>query len=120
METTGEKLHSIDNDSIILNEPQDSSTGESIDGSIIESPVNYTIESQDSYTLDRDLEPNKKYYIEYIITTTNGLVQSSGKYTIIQRNYLEPEHKIIPKPSLNFENGYVTINLLGEINSDDN
>lgn len=114
VETTGEKLHSIDNDSIILNEPQDSSTGESIDGSIIESPVNYTIESQDSYTLDRDLEPNKKYYIEYIITTTNGLVQSSGKYTIIQRNYLEPEHKIIPKPSLNFENGYITINLLGE------
>ena len=120
VETTGEKLHSIDNDSIILNEPQDSSTGESTDGSIIESPVNYTIESQDSYTLDRDLEPNKKYYIEYIITTTNGLVQSSGKYTIIQRNYLEPEHKIIPKPSLNFENGYVTINLLGETNSDDN
>lgn len=114
VETTGEKLHSIDNDSIILNEPQDSSTGESTDGSIIESPVNYTIESQDSYTLDRDLEPNKKYYIEYIITTTNGLVQSSGKYTIIQRNYLEPEHKIIPKPSLNFENGYITINLLGE------
>lgn len=120
VETTGEKLHSIDNDSIILNEPQDSSTGESTDGSIIESPVNYTIESQDSYTLDRDLEPNKKYYIEYIITTTNGLVQSSDKYTIIQRNYLEPEHKIIPKPSLNFENGYVTINLLGETNSDDN
>ncbi len=101
VETTGEKLHSIDND-------------------INESPDSSTIESKDSYTLDRDLEPNKKYYIEYIITTTNGLVQSSGKYTIIQRNYLEPEHKIIPKPSFNFENGYVTINLLGETNSDDN
>lgn len=101
VETTGEKLHSIDND-------------------INESPDSSTIESKDSYTLDRDLEPNKKYYIEYIITTTNGLVQSSGKYTIIQRNYLEPEHKIIPTPSLNFENGYVTINLLGETNSDDN
>lgn len=96
VETTGKKLHSVDNDSIILNE------------------------SQDNYTLDRDLEPNKKYYIEYIVTTTNGLVQSSGKYTIIQRNHIEPEHKIIPKPSLNFENGYITINLLGETNSDDN
>lgn len=75
-------------------------------------------EQHDIYEIEQDLEMNKSYYLEYIITTTNGLKKSSGKYRIMQKKSIDPEIKADLVPTLNFENGYVDVKLDGQKNAD--
>ena len=75
-------------------------------------------ESHDNYDIEQDLEINRSYYLEYIVTTINNLKVSSGKYRIMQKKSINPEIKADLVPSLNFENGYVNIHLIGHTNQD--
>lgn len=71
-------------------------------------------ESIDEWIFSRDLDINKIYYLEYTIITTNKLQYSSGKYRIMQKKSIDPEIKADLIPSLNFENGYVDLTLIGQ------
>lgn len=75
-------------------------------------------ESYDPYDIEQDLEINRSYYLEYVVTTINNLKASSGKYRIMQKKSINPEIKADLVPSLNFENGYVNVNLMGHLNKD--
>lgn len=73
-------------------------------------------ESYDNYDIEQDLELNQVYYLEYIVTTLNGLKASSGYYKIMQKQSIKPEIKAVLVPILNFENGYINLTLVGEKN----
>ena len=78
-------------------------------------------ESQDTFTYTADLDLNKKYYLSYIVRTNNLLEISSPSYKIIQTKStisdLEIE-KILPR--LNYNNGYIEIQIEGKKDSLDN
>lgn len=86
--TTGEQLHNSSNDT-----------------------ENYT--SYDVYELNRDLPIDIIYRIKYIVITTNGLELSTPSYRIAQKSLLSPEIKATLEVSLNKENGYIDVNLIG-------
>ena len=70
-------------------------------------------ESVDTWTIRKKLEPNLKYYIEYTITTLNGLTKSSGQQEIVEVSF-EPPHinaelSAVSKP----EDGYIDVKLIG-------
>lgn len=70
-------------------------------------------ESYDIYNIAQDLESNKSYFLEYIVETQNGLQVSTGKYRIMQKKSIDPEIKADLVAELNYENGYVNLNLIG-------
>lgn len=94
LQTTGEKIHNAELDDLLLKE------------------------QYDAYQIKYDLELNKIYYLEYVVTTVNKLQVSSGQYRIMQKNSINPEIKARLEPTLNYENGYVDLRLIGEKNAD--
>ena len=79
---TTEKLYSYcfnlyDSENVLIQ-----SSGEKIHNSELDVDLAYQI---DTYNIAQDLEINKSYYLEYTITTVNGLTDSSGKYRIMQK-----------------------------------
>jgi len=50
-------------------------------------------EQIDIFKIEQDLEINKSYYLEYQIKTINGLIDTSGKYRIMQKKSINPEIK---------------------------
>lgn len=112
---TSEKVYSYrfnlyDNDLNLIQ-----TSGEKIHNSSLDIEL---YESHDNYDIEQDLEINRSYYLEYIVTTINNLKVSSGKYRIMQKKSINPEIKADLIPSLNFENGYVNIHLIGHTNKD--
>ena len=112
---TTEKLYSYcfnlyDSENVLIQ-----SSGEKIHNSELDVDLAYQI---DTYNIAQDLEINKSYYLEYTITTVNGLTDSSGKYRIMQKKSINPEIKADLVPELNFENGYINVRLIGQINND--
>ena len=83
-------------------------TGEQIHNSLLDTDL---YESYDSFILQQDLDDNKIYYIEYNITTLNGLQKSSGQYRLTQKKTLSVDFGISIVPILNFENGYILLQL---------
>ena len=90
--TTGELLHNSENDIVAG-------------------------ESQDSFDLTMDLEQNKKYYLQYKVTTINNLVVYSARTRIVQRETIEPEINTQIIAILNSENGYIEVTLNGEMST---
>lgn len=71
-------------------------------------------ESYDEFTLSKDLNIDEAYRIKYTVTTINGLTISSPRYRVMQKLSIDPELKAEIKVSLNYDNGYININLIGE------
>ena len=92
LETSGELLHNHENDDEIY-------------------------ESDDRYQMIKTLEENKIYTIIYTVTTANGVVKSSPKYRITQQSTIDPEIKADLVATMNKENGYVNIQLIGRKDS---
>ena len=72
--------------------------------------------SQDTFTLPQDLALDKSYYIKYGVTTTNGLTVSTPKYRIMQKLSIDPEIEATVEATMNVENGYIEIDLVGKKN----
>lgn len=89
LETSGELLHNHENDDEIY-------------------------ETHDSYHIIKSLEENKIYTIVYTITTTNGVIKSSPRYRIVQQSTIQPEINAKLVATMNNENGYVHLQLLGD------
>lgn len=77
-------------------------------------------ESYDSYKLPMDLEPGKIYYIQYIVTTINGLTAASPKYRLVQQFSVDPEILTRVNVELNYEEGYIDISLEARRNQQGN
>lgn len=71
-------------------------------------------ESYDEFILSKDLNIDEAYRIKYTVTTINGLTISSPRYRVMQKLSIDPELKAEIKVSLNYDNGYININLMGE------
>jgi hypothetical protein len=74
--------------------------------------------SYDEFILAQELEIDKNYYIKYTINTINGLEISSPKYRIMQKISIDPDIKTDLTAVLNYENGYVDINLIGHLDKE--
>ena len=75
-------------------------------------------ESYDKYEYNKDLELNKVYKIQYTVTTNNNLVVKSPRYRIMQRTTIDPDLKADLVASVNFDNGYVDVGLVGHKNEE--
>lgn len=70
-------------------------------------------ESIDTYILQSDLEKNKAYYLEYSITTINGLKESVRSKKIFKSTSIDSALKAEIIAELDYENGCIDINLKG-------
>lgn len=93
IETSGEQLHNSSNDVELY-------------------------ESYDSYKLPMDLESGKIYYIQYVVTTINGLTAASPRYRLVQQFSVDPEILTRIDVELNYEEGYIDISLSARMNED--
>jgi hypothetical protein len=70
--------------------------------------------SRDTFKLNKDLIENERYKIKYTVNTTNNATFSSPWYYIIQKTTVNPEIKATLSASMNFNNGYIDIRLVGQ------
>jgi hypothetical protein len=70
--------------------------------------------SFDTWTVNKSLEPNVSYSIEYIVTTINGLEIPSGRYQIVDAETILPTVHADLTVTNDFENGYMKIALKGD------
>lgn len=75
-------------------------------------------ESQDEFSFPSDLINGKIYYIQYSVITNNNLEVFSPKYRIMQKRSIAPEIYATVNASMNYENGYIDIQLIGEQDAD--
>ena len=75
-------------------------------------------ESQDEFSFPSDLVNGKIYYIQYSVITNNNLEVFSPKYRIMQKRSIAPEIYATVNASMNYENGYIDIQLVGEQDAD--
>lgn len=75
-------------------------------------------ESYDSYKLPMDLEPGKMYYIQYVVTTINGMIAASPRYRLVQQFSVDPEILTRINVELNYEEGYIDISLTARLNQE--
>ncbi|MBQ7820090.1 MAG: hypothetical protein IJ341_10385 [Bacteroidales bacterium] len=71
-------------------------------------------ESYDTYLFSQDLEVGAIYKIQYTVTTNNLLTLSTPRYRIMQKPSINPEIKASLNVALNYDNGYIKVNLIGE------
>ena len=93
------------------NDKEFTSSGELLYDASVDSDLVY-------YTFPQELPSSGVYKIEYKVTTVNGLKISSGRYNILQRISISSDLKAELITRLNYENGYVDLEL--KINLDDN
>lgn len=71
-------------------------------------------ESQDEFAFPSDLKHGKIYYLQYSVKTNNGMEVFSPKYRIMQKRSIAPEIDVEVKAIMNYNNGYVDVNLVGQ------
>lgn len=84
------------------------STGTQLHNSSNDSSATYT---EDTYLLNKEIIAEKIHYIQYSVTTINGLTGKSPLYKMIRRASIECGLNVSIKPELNFDNGYIVIYL---------
>lgn len=75
-------------------------------------------ESTDRFTIEKELEINATYYIQYEITTINKMKVNSPRYRIMKRQSIDPEIQTELIAALNKENGYIDLTLQGKKEED--
>jgi hypothetical protein len=74
-------------------------------------------ESQEEFLLSIDLSLDKSYYIQFSITSTNGLEKSSNRYRIMQRRSISPEINAELVATLDQDNGNILLTMNDTIDS---
>lgn len=69
--------------------------------------------SYDLLNIGKIPKSEENFYIQYTITTINNLVSSSPVYTIKNNLYLQPDEDIVLNPQLDFDNGLINIQAIG-------
>lgn len=70
--------------------------------------------SIDKFVLHKDLIENEIYKIQYVVNTTNNTTFTSPMYKIAQKTTVNPEIQATLSASMNYNNGYIDIKLVGE------
>lgn len=70
--------------------------------------------SIDKFVLHKDLIENEVYKIQYIVNTTNNATFASPLYKIVQKTTVNPELQARLSVSMNYNNGYIDIRLVGD------
>lgn len=70
-------------------------------------------ESTDEFLTNKELVDGELYYIQYKVTTVNGLDLSSPTYRIMAGESIAMEKPIQVLPELNYDEGYIQINFKG-------
>lgn len=70
-------------------------------------------ETYDRFSIPFDINSEENYFISYSITTQNGIKVSTPLYIVIKGNSINSELNASLEASLNFENGYISLNLIG-------
>jgi len=78
---------------------------------------NTSYEAHEELLYNKDLKENNYYYIEFVVTTVNQLVEKSPAYKIMQRNLINPEISADLVAIMNYDNGYIQLSLNDEIDS---
>lgn len=73
-------------------------------------------ESYDSFMLQEDFDPSDIYSIKYSIVSVSGLAISTGRYRIMQKISVDPEIDARLVATMDYANGYASLNLIGNIN----
>lgn len=71
-------------------------------------------ECDESYLISDDLDLNVSYYIQYIVTTTNGMEVKSPKYRIRQRRQIPMNLEAHLSVELNYDKGVTEIYLVAD------
>ena len=75
-------------------------------------------ESIDEYNYYSDIPNNLIYYIQYIVYTNNNLTVKSPKYKLTQKTSIPPEIQASIEATMNFDNGYVDVHLIGDLDEE--
>ena len=73
--------------------------------------------SQDKYFLNADIPIDEIYYIQYTITTINGLIVSTPRYKMVKRTSINAELQIEIDAMPCFNNGYIDIQVRNDRDS---
>ena len=73
--------------------------------------------STDEFSVPFELDKNKTYYLQYKIITNNNLEISTPKYRIAHQLSIEPDFTITLNATMNQDNGYVTLTMEGDTDS---
>ena len=68
-------------------------------------------ESQDEWFYENDINTNVSCYIRYQVKTQNNIILSTPGYRITQRNTINPDLNMKLEAILNYDNGYIDVNL---------
>ena len=71
-------------------------------------------ETYDTYVFPQELSIGDIYKIKYTVTTLNKLTISTPRYRVMQKPSIDPEIKATLDVTLNYDNGYIAIKLVGE------
>lgn len=74
-------------------------------------------ESEDIWTTHDYFKDGILYYLQYTVTTLNGLVISSVKYKIMKIISIPTEYDIKIHANVDYENGFIDVTLQGEVDS---
>jgi hypothetical protein len=66
--------------------------------------------------LQEDFDPSDIYSIKYSIVSISGLAISTGRYRIMQKISVDPEIDAQLVATMDYDNGYASLNLIGNIN----
>lgn len=73
-------------------------------------------ESYDSFMLQEDFDPSDVYSLRYSIKSISGLEMTSPRYRIMQKISVDPEIDAKLVATMDYANGYVSLNMIGNIN----
>lgn len=69
--------------------------------------------ASEQFDLIQELDAGKNYYIQFIVKTIGLMELDTGLYQIVQGEPIPPppEHTVVIDASLNYDNGYIDINM---------
>ena len=69
--------------------------------------------ASEQFDLIQELDAGKNYYIQFLVKTIGLIELDTGLYQIVQGEPIPPlpEHTIVVDASLNYDNGYIDINM---------
>ena len=75
-------------------------------------------ESIDTFSLTKSLKENQVYYVDYSVKTINGLIEPKTPISkrVVKAESIDSNLKAIIQPTLNYEDGCVSLDLIGKKN----
>lgn len=76
--------------------------------------------SSDEYYFSRSFDVEQMYYVQYTVTTQNGLVLSTPEYAVMEKYSKAPALDATLEATLNYDNGYIDVWLQGHKDANNN